>query len=76
MGPYAIVRNPMYSCAVLYFIGLSLALGSYWGFVADFLAVLGLVWRLYDEENFLAQNLAGYTEYQAKVRWHLVPGVY
>jgi protein-S-isoprenylcysteine O-methyltransferase Ste14 len=75
-GPYAIVRNPMYSCAVLYFIGLSLALGSYWGFAADFLAVLGLVWRLYDEENFLAQNLPGYPEYQAKVRWHLVPGIY
>jgi protein-S-isoprenylcysteine O-methyltransferase Ste14 len=28
-GPYAIVRNPMYSSAAVYFIGMALALGSY-----------------------------------------------
>lgn len=75
-GPYAIVRNPMYSCAVIYFIGLTLALGSYWGFIPDLFAILGLVWRLYDEEKFLAQSLPGYKEYCAKVRWHLVPGIF
>jgi protein-S-isoprenylcysteine O-methyltransferase Ste14 len=75
-GPYAIVRNPMYSCAAIYFIGLSLALGSYWGLIASALAILGLVWRLFDEEQFLGQNLPGYTEYCAKVRWHLIPGVF
>jgi protein-S-isoprenylcysteine O-methyltransferase Ste14 len=75
-GPYAIVRNPMYSCAAIYFIGLSLALGSYWGLIASTLAILGLVWRLFDEEEFLAQNLPGYTEYCTKVRWHLIPGIF
>jgi protein-S-isoprenylcysteine O-methyltransferase Ste14 len=75
-GPYAIVRNPMYTSAVVYFIGTSLALGSYWGLVAAALATLALVWRLFDEEQFLAQNLPGYTEYCAKVRWHLIPGIF
>ncbi len=75
-GPYAVVRHPMYSSAVVYFIGLALALGSYWGFIPGVLAVLGLVWRLFDEEKFLARNLPGYTEYCAKVRWHLIPGVF
>jgi len=75
-GPYAIVRNPMYSSAAIYFIGVSLALGSYWGLVPSILTILGLVWRLFDEEKFLAANLPGYTEYCAKVRWHLIPGIF
>jgi protein-S-isoprenylcysteine O-methyltransferase Ste14 len=75
-GPYAIVRNPMYSSAALYFIGMSLALGSYWGLIPAILTILGLVWRLFDEEKFLAQNLPGYMDYCAKVRWHLIPGVF
>jgi len=75
-GPYAIVRNPMYSSAAVYFIGMSLALGSYWGLIPAILTILGLVWRLFDEEKFLAENLSGYREYCAKVRWHLIPGVF
>ena len=75
-GPYAIVRHPMYSSAAVYFIGLSLALGSYWGLIPALLAILGLVLRLFDEQRFLAENLAGYTEYCAKVRWRLIPGIF
>ncbi len=75
-GPYAIVRNPMYSSAAVYFIAMSLALGSYWGLIPAVLTILGLVWRLFDEEKFLAKNLPGYREYCAKVRWHLVPGFF
>lgn len=75
-GPYAMVRNPMYASAAVYFVGMSLALGSYWGLIASVLTILSLVWRLLDEEKFLAQNLRGYTEYCAKVRWHLIPGVF
>lgn len=75
-GPYAIVRNPMYSSAVVYFIGMSLALGSYWGLIPGTLTTLALVWRLFDEEQFLAKDLPGYTEYCAKVRWHLIPGIF
>ena len=75
-GPYAIVRNPMYACAAIYLVAMSLALGSYWGLIASVLTILGLVWRLVDEEKFLARNLPGYVEYCARVRWHLVPGIF
>ena len=75
-GPYGIVRNPMYASAAVYFIGASLALGSYWGLIASILTLLGLVWRLFDEEKFLAQNLPGYAEYCAKVHWRLIPGIF
>jgi len=75
-GPYAMVRNPMYASAAVYFIGMSLALGSYWGLIASALTILGLVGRLLDEEKFLAKNLPGYAEYRARVRWHLIPGIF
>jgi protein-S-isoprenylcysteine O-methyltransferase Ste14 len=75
-GPYGIVRNPMYSSAAVYFIGLSLALGSYWGLIPAILMILGLIWRLFDEEKFLTQNLPGYADYCAKVRSHLIPGFF
>jgi protein-S-isoprenylcysteine O-methyltransferase Ste14 len=75
-GLYAIVRNPMYASAAVYFIGMALALGSYWGLIPAALTILGLVWRLFDEEKFLAKNLPGYAEYCAKVRWHLIPGIF
>ena len=51
-GPYALVRHPMYSSAAVYFIGLPLALGSYWGLIPALLAILCLVLRLFDEERF------------------------
>ena len=75
-GPYAIVRNPMYSSAALYFAGVALALGSYWALIAALLVTLGFVWRLFDEEALLARELPGYAEYCGKVRWHLIPRVF
>jgi protein-S-isoprenylcysteine O-methyltransferase Ste14 len=75
-GPYAFVRHPMYAGGSLLFIGTPLALGSYWGLLA-FVAVLpALIWRLLDEEKFLARNLPGYVEYCARVPWRLIPGVF
>ena len=75
-GPYAIVRHPMYSSAAVYFVGTSLALGSFWGLLPAVLTILGFVWRLFDEEQFLAQNLPGYSEYCAKVPWRLIPRIF
>jgi protein-S-isoprenylcysteine O-methyltransferase Ste14 len=75
-GPYAIVRHPMYASALVYLLGTPLALGSYWGLLA-FLGMLPLlVWRLLDEEHVLARELPGYADYQRKVRFRLLPGVW
>ena len=75
-GPYAIVRHPMYASAMLYLIGTPLALGSYWGLLVLVAVVPFLVWRLLDEEQLLARDLAGYREYQQRVRYRLVPYVW
>jgi protein-S-isoprenylcysteine O-methyltransferase Ste14 len=72
-GPYALVRHPMYVGALVMLVGVPLALGSLWGLVAIVPMVMVLVARLLDEEKFLAKNLAGYSEYQGKVRHRLLP---
>jgi protein-S-isoprenylcysteine O-methyltransferase Ste14 len=75
-GPYALVRHPMYASAFLYLAGTPLALGSYWGLLALLFMMSFLVWRLFDEEKFLAENLPGYSEYQQQVHHRLVPYVW
>jgi protein-S-isoprenylcysteine O-methyltransferase Ste14 len=75
-GPYAIVRHPMYASAFLYLIGTPLALGSYWGLLPIAAMMPFLIWRLLDEECLLVADLPGYSDYQKKVRFRLVPGIW
>lgn len=75
-GPYSVVRHPMYAGGLLSFIGTPLALGSWWGLIAFVVALPALLWRMLNEESFLGANLAGYTEYAARVRYRLIPGVF
>src|SRR5262249_58325802 len=75
-GPYAMVRHPMYASGSLYLVGTPLALGSYWGLVPIAAMMPFLIWRLVDEERLLVKDLAGYTEYQKRVRHRLVPLVW
>jgi protein-S-isoprenylcysteine O-methyltransferase Ste14 len=72
-GPYALVRHPMYVGALVMLVGVPLALGSLWGLLAIIPMTVVLVARLLDEEKFLTRNLAGYCEYQSKVRHRLLP---
>ena len=75
-GPYAFVRHPMYAAAIWLFVGIPLALGSWWsvGLLVPFIPVL--VWRLLNEEKILARDLPGYTDYMRRVRYRLVPHVW
>ncbi len=75
-GPYAVVRHPMYAGSFLYLFGMPLALGSYWGLLVLAAMTPFLMWRLFEEERFLAGNLPGYAEYCANVRWRLIPHVF
>jgi len=75
-GLYALVRHPMYMGALFLFVGIPLALGSWWGLLGFALMTPALIWRSFDEEKFLAKNLRGYVEYKNKVRYRLVPFVW
>lgn len=75
-GPYALIRHPMYSGAFIMLLGLPLALGSCWALIFVFLLFAAIVWRLLEEENFLAKNLPGYSGYRQKVRYRLIPFIW
>ena len=75
-GPYAVVRHPMYSWALVMLLGIPLALGSWWGLLMLVPALATLVWRLRDEELFLTKNLPGYADYLRRTPHRLVPGVW
>jgi protein-S-isoprenylcysteine O-methyltransferase Ste14 len=75
-GPYALVRHPMYAGALIMLLGIPIALGSWWGALVIVAIMPALIWRLIDEERFLARNLPGYAEYQEKVRYRLIPRVW
>lgn len=75
-GPYSLVRHPMYASALLYLGGTPLALGAYQGLAVMGIIVPCLIWRLLDEEQFLACQLSGYAEYLSRVRYRLIPWVW
>lgn len=75
-GPYAAVRHPMYTAAVVLYVATPLALGSWWGLGPAAVLVAVIVWRLIDEEAYLTRHLSGYVDYRQRVRARLVPGVW
>jgi len=75
-GPYAFVRHPMYSGIMLFFVGVPLLLGSWWGVaIAPAFAVLFAI-RARIEERALVEGLPDYADYAARVRYRLVPGLW
>ena len=75
-GPYRYVRHPLYSGAVLYFVGSPLLLGSWLGLALAPLLVAAVALRAVMEERLLTAELDGYAAYAARVRWRLIPGLW
>ncbi len=75
-GPYAVVRHPMYSGALIMLLGVSPALGSWWGLLTFIPITTVIIVRLLDEEKFLVKNLPGYVEYKKKVKSRLIPFIW
>ena len=75
-GPYAMMRHPGYAGVLLAHLALPLALGSLWAFLPAIFGTIFFVARTSREERTLQNGLAGYREYQTRVRWRLLPGVW
>lgn len=75
-GPYRYVRHPGYVGSLLFHISTPLILGSLWTFVPSGLIVLLTVVRTALEDRTLLEELDGYKEYAAQVRYRLMPGVW
>jgi protein-S-isoprenylcysteine O-methyltransferase Ste14 len=75
-GPYAFVRHPMYFGVTIMYLVSPLALGSYWAVIPALVIIPVLVLRLLNEEKVLERDLKGYAEYETKVKYHLIPGIW
>jgi protein-S-isoprenylcysteine O-methyltransferase Ste14 len=72
-GPYRLSRNPLYVGLALVYLGLTLALDSWWGIVL--LAIVLIVMHrgvIRREERYLEQKFGdGYRQYRSAVRRYL-----
>lgn len=75
-GLYGIVRHPMYAATLPLFLSMPLILGSPFAFLIFLVYPLIIVRRLNNEEQVLAEGLAGYADYQRRVKYRLIPFVW
>jgi protein-S-isoprenylcysteine O-methyltransferase Ste14 len=75
-GVYAIVRHPFYAADPLILVGLALWLESSLAVLCALIPIALVIVRLQLEERFLHRELAGYSEYSARVRYRLIPGLW
>jgi protein-S-isoprenylcysteine O-methyltransferase Ste14 len=75
-GVYRLVRHPMYVGALFLIIGTPLALGSWWTLLLTPVFLVLLYFRIASEEKVLIRDLAGYAEYQQRVKYRLIPFIW
>jgi len=71
-GAYGLVRHPVYTGGILFFVGFSLWAGPA---ALALTAVLSVLWALKSrvEERHLTARYPGYAAYCGRVRWRLLP---
>lgn len=75
IGPYRIVRHPMYAGYTIAHIGFLLAFPSIWNLFVYVGALIIQIARLLREEKLLNQHQS-YREFCSRVRYRLVPGLF
>jgi|SRR5208282_659259 len=75
-GPYAIVRHPLYASLLIYLPATALVLGSWAGLAGSAVFLGAFVFRTAMEDRELQRSLPGYSEYAARVRYRLIPGIW
>ena len=75
-GLYGIVRHPMYMATTILFLSIPLVLAS----PISFFILLGYIpliaKRIKNEEKVLEEGLEGYTEYEKKVKYRILPFIW
>ena len=75
-GPYRYVRHPGYVGYITSWLATSLTLGSLWALIPAGLTMCLMVVRTALEDRTLLEELDGYQDYAARVRYRLLPGVW
>ncbi len=70
------MRHPLYSSALLFFLGTPLLLGSWYGLLFVPIVIAGLVGRTLLEERVLREELPGYDAYMAQVKYRFIPYIW
>ncbi len=76
IGPYAVVRHPMYAGVILQSLAAPLLLGSLWSYVPVGATICLFVVRTALEDRTLRNELPGYEEYAMTTRYRLLPGIW
>ncbi|RLA69484.1 MAG: isoprenylcysteine carboxylmethyltransferase family protein [Epsilonproteobacteria bacterium] len=75
-GPYALVRHPMYTVAIILLFAVPLALGSRFALIISLFLTVLLIIRTYLEDRTLHAELDGYPEYAKQTTYRLIPGIW
>jgi protein-S-isoprenylcysteine O-methyltransferase Ste14 len=75
-GPYGIVRHPIYTMMLLMFLGITVVFAAWWTWVVYLLLVIAYLIKAEAEEKVLMQSSTEYTDYQKRVRFRLLPGLW
>ncbi len=75
-GPYRYVRHPMYGTVIIFIVGTTLLLGSWYGLLLGLILVVLIAFRAVLEERVLRAELSGYDAYMAQVKYRLIPYVW
>jgi protein-S-isoprenylcysteine O-methyltransferase Ste14/uncharacterized membrane protein (UPF0127 family) len=75
LGPYRIVRHPLYASEIIFYIGFLVGNMSTVNLSLVLLIMLGQVYRAFSEERLLARENI-YSEYMQRVRYRLLPRVF
>jgi protein-S-isoprenylcysteine O-methyltransferase Ste14 len=76
-GPYSIVRHPGYAGILVWVVASAVALNSLLSMIPIVVIMLPItVYQTMIEDRMLRDELAGYADYAAKVRYRLIPDVW
>ena len=76
-GPYYFVRHPGYLAFIMFYLGLSLLMGSGFGLlILSFPASFIFVWLSWVEDKRLAERIGNEYRDYSKARARMVPGLW
>jgi protein-S-isoprenylcysteine O-methyltransferase Ste14 len=77
VGPYRIVRHPIYAGAACFYVGLIVLQNNVTGVVFFGTHIIGFILKAAREDRFLSRKIPQeYGPYKGSVRWRLLPGVW
>lgn len=74
-GVFSAIRHPLYLGLAMLYVGLPLAAGARYAWIATVLGLVGLGLRIDAEERWLVRDLPGYDAYMRRTK-RLIPGIW